>query len=71
MRFTYLVFVGQSGTACPIGIYDEGWIKRDKQVKEVKNGFVVRVLADGIGEAMIKAKEIVRGGQCGNICKAD
>ena len=49
--FTYLVFVGRSGTAQPIGIYDEGWIKRDKQVKEVKNGFVVRVLADGIGDA--------------------
>ena len=61
--FTYLVFVGQSGTVQPIGIYDEGWIKRDKQVKEVKNGFVVRVLADGIGDALIKAKEIVRGGQ--------
>ena len=60
--FTYLVFVGRSGTAQPIGIYDEGWIKRDKQVKEVKNGFVVRVLADGIGDALIKAKEIVRGG---------
>ena len=52
--FTYLVFVGQSGTVQPIGIYDEGWIKRDKQVKEVKNGFVVRVLADGIGDALIK-----------------
>ena len=61
--FTYLVFVGRSGTAQPIGIYDEGWIKRDKQVKEVKNGFVVRVLADGIGDALIKAKEMVRGGQ--------
>ena len=59
---TYLVFVGRSGTAIPVGIYDENWIKRDKQVKEVKNGFIVRVLADGIGEAMIKAKEIVRGG---------
>ena len=61
--FTYLVFVGRSGTAEPIGIYDEGWLKREKQVKEVKNGFVVRVLADGIGDALIKAKEIVRGGQ--------
>lgn len=58
---TYLVFVGRSGSATPIGIYDENWIKRDKQVKEVKNGFVVRVLADGIGDALIKAKEIVRG----------
>lgn len=61
--FTYLVFVGRSGTTEPIGIYDEGWFKREKQVKEVKNGFVVRVLADGIGDALIKAKEIVRGGQ--------
>ena len=61
--FTYLVFVGRSGTAQPIGIYDEGWIKREKQVKEVKNGFVVRVLAEGIGDALIKAKEMVRGGQ--------
>ena len=61
--FTYLVFVGRSGTAQPIGIYDEGWFQREKQVKETKNGFVVRVLADGIGDALIKAKEIVRGGQ--------
>ena len=61
--FTYLVFVGRSGTAQPIGIYDEGWIKRGKKVKETKNGFVVRVLADGIGDALIKAKEMVRGGQ--------
>lgn len=61
--FTYLVFVGRSGTAQPIGIYDEGWIKHGEKVKETKNGFVVRVLADGIGDALIKAKEIVRGGQ--------
>lgn len=61
--FTYLVFVGQSGNAQPIGIYDEGWIKHRKTVKETKNGFVVMVLADGIGDALIKAKEMVRGGQ--------
>lgn len=60
---TYLVFVGRSGSATPIGIYDEDWFKREKQVKEDKNGYLVRVLADGIGDALIKAKEIVRGGQ--------
>lgn len=60
--FTYLVYVGQSGTALPIGIYDESWIKRG-QIKEYLNGYLVSVLADEIVEAINKAKEIVRGGQ--------
>lgn len=59
---TYLVFVGRSGTAIPVGIYDESWIKRG-QIKEYLNGYLVSVLADEIVEAINKAKEIVRGGQ--------